>query len=40
MLYHYLHCVIPWLVHGIQKNNNFNIYYWIPWTSHGITEVN
>ncbi|WP_410526558.1 hypothetical protein [Rickettsia sp.] len=39
----YFFVVIPWLDHGIQKNNkntnNFSIFNWIPWSSHGMTEV-
>ncbi len=35
--------VTPWLDHGIHKNNkntnNFSIFNWIPWSSHGMTEV-
>ncbi len=33
--------VIPWLDHGVHKNNkntnNFSIFNWIPWSSHGMT---
>ncbi|WP_245969327.1 hypothetical protein [Candidatus Rickettsia colombianensi] len=30
--------VIPWLDHGVQKNDLLYCYFhWIPWSSHGMT---
>ncbi|WP_215426182.1 hypothetical protein [Rickettsia tamurae] len=31
-----IHCVTPKI---IQNTDNFSIFNWIPWSSHGMTEV-
>ncbi|MCC8406733.1 MAG: hypothetical protein LN560_03860 [Rickettsia endosymbiont of Sceptobius lativentris] len=28
-----------WSIKTIKNTNNFSIFNWIPWSSHGITEV-